>query len=144
MAKTLYRSKINKMLGGVCGGIAEYFDIDPTIVRLIWLATVLFGGTGVLLYIIAWIIIPENPYQNVNNGNKIENPGENHQNQLQNNDAEGEKKSQQNNAFLGGLILIFIGVIFLINKFIPWFNWSLIWPIFLILIGIAIILKYKN
>jgi len=142
MAKTLYRSKVNRMLGGVCAGIAEYFDIDPTIVRLIWLATVLFGGTGVLLYLIAWIIIPENPYQNINNEN--ENPSENHQNQFQNNGANNTKKSEQNNAFLGGLILIFIGLIFLFNKFLPWFNWSFVWPIFLIIIGIAIIIKYNK
>lgn len=59
MTKRLYRSKKDKMLAGVCAGIAEYFDIDPVIVRLIWICAVLFGGTGVLAYIIAWIIIPE-------------------------------------------------------------------------------------
>ena len=59
MKKTLMRSSRNRVLCGVCGGIAEYFDIDPTIVRLIWLAIVLFGGTGVLAYILAAIFIPE-------------------------------------------------------------------------------------
>jgi phage shock protein PspC (stress-responsive transcriptional regulator) len=48
------------MIGGVCGGLAEYFDIDPVIVRLIWVAAAL-GGVGILMYFIAWIIIPLNP-----------------------------------------------------------------------------------
>ncbi len=61
--KKLYKSNTQKMLMGVCGGIAEYFSIDPTLVRLIWAALCLWGGTGVLVYIIAAIIIPEKPSQ---------------------------------------------------------------------------------
>ncbi len=57
----LYRSEKEKILGGVCGGIAEYLKVDPVLIRLLWVAAVLFGGTGILLYIIAWIIIPKNP-----------------------------------------------------------------------------------
>jgi len=56
--KRLYRSKTDKLLGGVCGGIAEYFSIDPVLVRLLWLALLFAGGAGILAYIIAWIIIP--------------------------------------------------------------------------------------
>ena len=58
MAKKLYKSSVDKKLCGVCGGIAEYFDIDPTIVRLIWVAVTLCGGAGLLAYIIAALIIP--------------------------------------------------------------------------------------
>ncbi|HHW57611.1 MAG TPA: PspC domain-containing protein [Clostridia bacterium] len=61
MQKRLYRSKTNRMLGGVCGGIAEYFNIDPTIVRLIWAFAAVVWGSGLLAYLIAWIIIPEEP-----------------------------------------------------------------------------------
>lgn len=61
MEKKLYKSNQNKMLDGVCGGIAEYFDIDPTVVRLIWALFSLMGGCGILAYIIAAIIIPRNP-----------------------------------------------------------------------------------
>jgi phage shock protein C len=59
--KRLYRSGKEKVLGGVCGGLGEYFGIDPTIVRLIWVLFFLAYGAGVLAYIIAWIIIPKNP-----------------------------------------------------------------------------------
>ena len=61
MEKKLYKSNQNKMLDGVCGGIAEYFGIDPTVVRLIWARFSLMGGCGILAYIIAAVIIPRNP-----------------------------------------------------------------------------------
>ena len=57
--KRLTRSTGNRMLGGVCGGLAEYFNIDPTLVRLAFVVLSLFGGPGVLLYIILWIVMPE-------------------------------------------------------------------------------------
>jgi phage shock protein C len=59
MAKKLYRSKEDRKIAGVCGGLGEYFDIDPTIIRLIWLAMLFAVGSGILAYIIAWIIVPE-------------------------------------------------------------------------------------
>ena len=60
MKKKLYRSPENKVIAGVCGGIAEYFDIDPTLVRLAWVLFCVLGGSGLLAYIIA-AIIPEGP-----------------------------------------------------------------------------------
>ena len=63
MKKKLYRSKKDKMIAGVCGGIAEYFDIDPILARLLGVLFVLSGGAGIIAYIIAWIVIPENPEQ---------------------------------------------------------------------------------
>lgn len=62
MAKRLYRSRENKMIAGVCGGIAEYLELDPTIVRLIWVI-IAFSGVSILGYIIAWIIMPERPFE---------------------------------------------------------------------------------
>ena len=57
--KRLYKSSVNCMICGVCGGIAEYFDIDPTLVRLAWVILTCFGGAGIWAYIIAAIIIPK-------------------------------------------------------------------------------------
>jgi len=57
--KRLYRSRHNRVIGGVCGGIGEYFDIDPLLIRLVWAVLFFIGGTGLFAYIIAWIIIPE-------------------------------------------------------------------------------------
>ena len=59
--KRLYRSGKEKILGGVCGGLGEYFDVDPTLIRLLWILFVFAFGTGILAYLIAWIIIPRNP-----------------------------------------------------------------------------------
>ncbi|MGM9563896.1 MAG: PspC domain-containing protein [Faecousia sp.] len=63
MSKKLYRSNVNKMVAGVCGGIAEYFDLDPTLIRLGWVVFCALGGSGILAYLIAAIVIPPNPVQ---------------------------------------------------------------------------------
>lgn len=59
--RRLYRSGREKILGGVCGGIGEYLGVDPVIVRLLWVVFSLLWGAGIILYIIAWIIMPRNP-----------------------------------------------------------------------------------
>ncbi|WP_294578090.1 PspC domain-containing protein [uncultured Thomasclavelia sp.] len=56
--KRLYRSNQDRMLCGVCGGLAEYFDVDPTLIRLAWVLFVAVGGSGILAYFVAAIIIP--------------------------------------------------------------------------------------
>ena len=62
MDKRLFLSDTNKKIGGVCGGIGEYFNIDPTLVRLIWIViTLMTWGTGLVAYIIAWAVIPQSP-----------------------------------------------------------------------------------
>lgn len=58
MEKRLHRSRTEKMIGGVCGGLAEYFGIDPTIVRVVWVLITLMAGVGILLYLILWIVMP--------------------------------------------------------------------------------------
>ena len=63
MTKRLYKSNQNKMLDGVCGGIAEYFDIDPTLERLGWVLFCALGGSGFVAYIVAALIIPRNPVE---------------------------------------------------------------------------------
>jgi phage shock protein C len=61
MEKRLYRSRSGRTLAGVCGGIAEYFGWDPTLVRVAWIILTLLGGSGVLLYLILWLVMPEAP-----------------------------------------------------------------------------------
>ena len=63
MTKRLYRSKRDVMICGVCGGIADYFDIDPRIVRLVAVVLVFGWGSGLIAYLVGAIIIPKNPYQ---------------------------------------------------------------------------------
>lgn len=59
MKKRLYKSSTDKKVCGVCGGIANYFDVDPTVIRLIWVIFTLAGGSGLIVYIIAAIIMPD-------------------------------------------------------------------------------------
>lgn len=61
MNKQLYKSQTNRMINGVCGGIAEYFNLDSTLIRLGWVLFCALGGSGIIAYIIAAVIIPENP-----------------------------------------------------------------------------------
>lgn len=61
MQKKLYRSKSNRMLVGVCSGIAEYFNIDPTVVRVLWAIASVLGFAGVIVYIVCAFVIPEKP-----------------------------------------------------------------------------------
>lgn len=59
MEKRLLRSRTDRTLAGVCGGVAEYFGWDPTLVRVAWIILTLLGGSGILLYLIMWVVMPE-------------------------------------------------------------------------------------
>jgi phage shock protein C len=61
--KRLYRSRKERMIAGVCGGVGEYFGIDPTLVRLLFVVAALFGGPGLLLYLLMMIVVPEEPLE---------------------------------------------------------------------------------
>lgn len=65
-AHKLYRSRTNRSIGGVCGGLADYFDLDPTLIRLVTLGLIVFGGLSIWIYILLWIIIPEAPARKFN------------------------------------------------------------------------------
>jgi len=149
MYKKLYRSVTDKMLGGVCGGLAEYFDIDPVIVRLLFVLAVIFGGSGILAYIILWIIIPQKPY--------IITPFTSEKTEGDSANSSDEKKSENNTYFVSeeikksgnksiyaGAFLILLGGIFLLDNFIPYFHFGDFWPLILVGLGLAIILNAKN
>lgn len=59
--KRIYRSQHDRVIAGVCGGIGEHFGVDPVIIRLVWIVLAIFGGSGILLYLLAWILIPRRP-----------------------------------------------------------------------------------
>ena len=65
--KRLYRSRDDQMIAGVCAGLAEYLDVDPVLVRLAMVLFTLAGGSGIIIYLIAWIIMPERPAENTPN-----------------------------------------------------------------------------
>jgi len=126
--KRLYRSKVDRIIGGVCGGFAEYFDFDPTIVRVIWLIFLFLTGfgMGLLIYLVCLIVMKENPEQRA------------------------EDRKEQNTAIYWGIGLVLLGFMLLSNRwdwfyyypfhfrlFRPWFfNWDRFWPLIIILFGI--------
>lgn len=156
MTEKLYRSVREKMLGGVCGGLADYFSVDVTLVRLIVLVATFAGGVGILAYVAGWIIIPVNPNEQ---GRQTEpqnrDMGETIQGMLSDvNDAttgiflqkEHEKlekpENHGNRSKMAGGILVALGVYFLLERFLPyWFDLGKMWPLLLILIGMAIIYR---
>lgn len=151
MYKKLYRSVTDKMLGGVCGGLAEYFAIDPVIVRLIFVLAVIFGGSGILAYIILWIIIPQKPFIitpfNSNPPSGSSQPSEEEkksENTEFNMSALNLNKTQSNRSIYAGAFLILLGGIFLLDNFVPHFHFGDFWPLILIGLGFAIILNARN
>ena len=59
--RKLYRSKTDRKIAGVCGGLAQYFNIDPTLIRVVFVVLAVLGGSGLLLYLALWIIVPNEP-----------------------------------------------------------------------------------
>jgi len=57
--RKLYRSRNQRMLGGVCGGLAEYFNVDTTLIRVLFLVLAVFGGSGLVIYVVMWLIVPD-------------------------------------------------------------------------------------
>lgn len=150
MYKKLYRSVTDKMIGGVCGGLAEYFEIDPVLVRLIFVLAVIFGGSGILAYIILWIIVPQKPYIITPfNTEKTKEDDDTSSEEKKSYNPEfqirGEFKNTKNNkTIFAGAFLIVLGGIFLLDNFLPHFHFGDFWPLILIGLGIAIILNAKD
>lgn len=150
MEKKLYRDETRKVIAGVCAGLSDYFSVDVTLVRLLFVLTLIYHGGGTLAYIVLWIVMPrrnsalndpivdytvhnENrPFQKFNTGNF--NP----------------KMRFNNNkdvANIGGFILIVLGVFFLLDQLniIPyWFDFEKFWPIILVIIGLGLIFRSKT
>ena len=73
--KRLVRSRSDRKIAGVCAGFAEYFDLDVTLVRVVWLVVLIMGGVGFIPYLIAWIVMPEEPLMlSVASGQQVTNP----------------------------------------------------------------------
>lgn len=136
----LYRSRREKMLGGVCGGLAEYFKADVLLVRLLAIVA-LFSGIGVLAYLIAWIIIPVNPFQD--NGAIYRSADADAVYRGTASDAAYKDPARsKERKMIGGIILVVLGLLFLMDSWLPhWFSFGKMWPVLLVLVGAAILLR---
>jgi len=148
MEKKLTRSRDKKVIAGIAGGLGEYLDIDPIIIRIIIVLITIFHGVGLLIYIIMWIVIPEEPYSSIFQENKTEEPGDLGQtiNEETNKFAEEVKKqsTSSNGRTIFGVILIGIGLIFFLERFLPIFDFELIFSSGLIILGLALVFNFFN
>lgn len=146
--KKLYRSKINSVLAGVCGGLGEYFDIDPVLIRALFVLVTLAGGSGLVLYLILWIIIPSEENKDADFEKNIKHNVEDIKSKAKTVASEFKiarkaEKKRDDSRFLLALFIIFLGVIFLLNNFgfYGFFDFGKIWPVFIILFGIIVLLR---
>ena len=147
----LYRSRRDRVFAGVAGGLGDYFNVDPIIFRIGFIALALGAGSGVLIYILLWIFVPQtkqpfNPFfENMEN---MENPFE--KKPVDPNLAEKDPMGgnpppspRRNGGLWGGVMLITIGGLFLISNIIPNISFHELWPVILIAVGVMIILNKK-
>lgn len=161
MSKKLYRSE-NRIISGVCGGLAEYLDVDPVIIRAIFLGLIFVGGVGLLIYLILLILVPQkdkvyHPYVEVNEDGEAKVSSENKT--VKNETFENIKEEAENLkekisscskdscnkvAVIFGIIFIFVGLLFLLKIFFPIFQCKYIIPTIFILFGVLLLLFSKK
>ncbi len=158
MSKKLYRNKQIAMLGGVCAGLADYFEIDTVIVRLIFMFLLIFGGGGLIMYIIMWIVVPANnqinnsqqnyynyqsSHEGDNNCDYTEDENINQTNTSSATNTEsvtgGNMNKKLDSRQIIGIALIIFGALFILDKFIPIQFQEYFFPAIMILIGVLLV-----
>ncbi|MDI6857553.1 MAG: PspC domain-containing protein [Dehalococcoidia bacterium] len=151
----LYRSSDQRMVAGVLGGFGEYFGVDPTIIRVIFVIVTIATGflLGIVAYLVLWLIIPsedavdrpirDSMRQNVEEmAQSARNLGSEVQATLS---REGRAEERRDRLPLLGLILIVAGVLFLLSSLdlLRWFYWGRFWPLLLIIIGVFLLMRRR-
>ncbi|MFO8037293.1 MAG: PspC domain-containing protein [Anaerolineales bacterium] len=142
MEKTkLYRSRTNRMLGGVCGGLGIYLNIDPTIVRLLFILLLFGSDFGFLLYIVLWILVPEEGRELTGEergiGDRFRDMGDDIQEAV-------AQPHPQAGILLGAGLIIIGGILFLDQMNIRWLTWldlDMLWPLILIIGGVSLLIR---
>jgi phage shock protein C len=125
MSRRLYRSRTNKMISGLCGGLGDYLDVDPTLLRLAAVTALIFtSGVMFVIYLLAWIIVPQQ--------------GDDEEPSLR--PSNGEPRGHSWHVYLPGTILILLGGLVLLWQNVWWFSFGDLWPALLIVAGLGMIL----
>lgn len=148
--KRLVRSNTDKFVAGVCGGIANYFEIDSIIVRIVFLLITFSGGAGVLIYVILWVIMPEVGDEKLSNEEVAEKNSKQLEKKFEEVVENIDTKNGKNIAqAIFGILILFFGIYLLLNNFglghylsVFW-NLGRFWPVLVIFFGFYILFK-KN
>lgn len=131
----LHRSSTNYIIAGVAGGIGEYFKVDPLIIRILFIILTIFGGSGILLYILLWILMPGPQFSGSNfSGDSFRRFA---------NDLSGANLSKDSHLLLGWIVLG-LGVILLLDNLglFQYFDIGRLWPIILVIFGILLLSRH--
>lgn len=143
MTKQLYRSATNRMIAGVCGGLADFFDVDATLFRVLFVAVTFLGGAGVLVYVILWIIIPlptSNTQDSKMRMEEFKNEAKGfvqhtaEQMKQGNQGAHATSASRTQRALAIGLIVL--GGLIIVKNFLPHISYTYVWPVILVVVGV--------
>ncbi|GAA2544376.1 PspC domain-containing protein [Pseudonocardia hydrocarbonoxydans] len=123
-ARRLYRSRRDRMAGGVCGGIARYLDVDPVLPRIAAVALALSGGLGVLAYVVAWIVIPDAP------DDEPDRPP-----------APADRHAV---AMAVGAALVGLGGLLILRQWLPGFGAHMFWPLVVVAAGALVLISARR
>lgn len=148
--KKLYKSRQDKVIDGVCGGLGEYFGVDPVVVRIVFVILTLWGGAGIILYILGMLLIPEATSSEKKEKKMVENTekpiAEEVSEKVKKAAEETLKETEKNlkkarGSQIFGVILIFLGLFFMLETFFPWFDLGRFWWAVLIILGLWLLFK---
>jgi phage shock protein C len=150
--KNLYRSRKDRVVSGVCGGLGKTFGVDPVIIRFLWVALMLTYGFGVLAYIIAWIIIPTEPVEAESQTSQTSSNKEGRVEIFENQNTQQQTSNNpgKNINLAIGVIIVIVGIFALVSSIFGFGNWILrmfskaFWPLVLIVIGVFVIYWYSK
>ena len=133
-ARRLERSRNDRVIAGVCGGLGEYLGVDVVLIRIAALILVFAGGAGILLYVIGWVAMPEAALTPAAPGAVATEPS-----------PVAAAEEQRSGGLVLGLVFVVLGVFFLVDQAWPDFlSWKYIWPLALIAVGAAILLRPRR
>lgn len=157
MKDKLYRSRADRVFGGVASGLAKYLNLDPVLIRIIFILLAIFSGVGLLLYIIMWIVVPEDPtfynFGPMPGKNENDSPNQSECKEETSQPYSGSadqksnfdippypvKKSNGSGRLVVGIIFIGLGLIFLADRIFPYFDFEDFLPLLFVVIGISLL-----
>ncbi|MFQ5671012.1 MAG: PspC domain-containing protein [Acidobacteriota bacterium] len=148
MARRLTRNMRRSVIGGVAAGLGDHLDIDPVLIRLAFITLCLAGGSGLLLYIVCWLVMPRDDEQEAS----ARAPGQQFADEVREAGGRVMDGIRRTTAepgrarLIGGLFLILLGALLLMDQFLPlhWLRFRYLWPLVLIGIGVALLVKSRK